>query len=371
MEDNPFIFGKIVEGPQFADRVDEKEELIRALSSGENVILYSPRRYGKSSLAAVVSNELKEKGIPVGSIDMEYISTKRALAERFVSTTHEAFHPRRKDFMDKLRDLKEFIPSIKVKPFEDLPMSIEFDAPSVDEEKALEKALQLPEIYGRKRKMVVVIDEFPFVVQNIGGDILHLLRGIMQTQKNVSYLFLGSSRSMMREIFDTKTSPFYRFGKKMYLDVIPRADFAHFIKDKFRDHTTTHELVESILDATGCHPYYTQQLCHEIWDILSEKETLTTELFNMAMDRVLTREKAVYLEILDSLPGTQMRMLKSIAEGWENPYSKDSLMALNMSSSTAQKAVKALIKKDLVSKKNGDLELEDPFFEIFVRRNVL
>ncbi len=371
---NPFIYGKIVKGDQFADREAERDELVRTLTSGENVVLYSPRRYGKSSLAAAVSNELKEKDVPVGIIDMEYISTKTALAEYIVSATHGAFHPMRKEFFDRLSDLKDYLPSITVKPFEELPMTIEFESPSVEEGKALKKALQLPEIYASKKgkTMVIIIDEFPFVVQNIGGDILNLLRGIMQDHTYVSYLFLGSSRSMMRDIFDTNTSPFYKFGKKMTLDVIPKEDFAEFIKDNFPQGTISEGSIQQILDTTRCHPYYTQQLCHELWDMLTveEEKEVTEDLLESAMERVLSSEKGVYLEILDSLPGTQMRILKAIAEGWDTLYSKNSLRELNMSSATAQKAVKGLIKKDVVTKKNGDPEVEDPFFAVFVKRNV-
>ena len=46
---NPFKYGKIVEGEYFYDREDELLRIKSTLSGGNNLVLYAPRRYGKSS----------------------------------------------------------------------------------------------------------------------------------------------------------------------------------------------------------------------------------------------------------------------------------------------------------------------------------
>jgi len=47
---NPFMYGKIVTGKHFFDRVDELKRILDTLEGGNNLVLYAPRRYGKSSL---------------------------------------------------------------------------------------------------------------------------------------------------------------------------------------------------------------------------------------------------------------------------------------------------------------------------------
>ena len=45
---SPFLFGPPVSGDQFYDREELGRELFRAVENGTNVLLYGPRRYGKS-----------------------------------------------------------------------------------------------------------------------------------------------------------------------------------------------------------------------------------------------------------------------------------------------------------------------------------
>ena len=68
---NPFVYGKLVKGNEFANRENEKRNLKIALKGGQNVILYSPRRYGKSSLAEVISEELQKEGVRVVKVNIE------------------------------------------------------------------------------------------------------------------------------------------------------------------------------------------------------------------------------------------------------------------------------------------------------------
>jgi len=61
--ENPFVYGKIVRGKYFADRKAEIAELINDITSDQNVIVFSPRRYGKTSLILEVLDRLKVEGL--------------------------------------------------------------------------------------------------------------------------------------------------------------------------------------------------------------------------------------------------------------------------------------------------------------------
>ncbi len=372
--ENPFVFGKVVKGEHFADRVTEIRELKKTLRAGQNIILYGPRRYGKTSLAEVAMEELKKEGFVVAKINVELITSKKSLAELWAGAIHTAFYPVKKRFFETISMLKEHFPSIKLKPFEDLPMSIEFDEPRINETRMLQKALALPQLYAERKKknVIFVVDEFPFLVKNIGGEILHLIRGIVQEHSEVAYLFLGSSRSMMQYIFDEKESPFYKFGKKMDLKTLPINEFATFIKEKFTraNIKIEDEKILKILEISSSHPYYTQQLCHEIWNIAFETKNVSDESIESAIAAIIENERSVYSQILEGLTSTQLRVLTRIGRGIEALYSKETLAELGLSSASVQKAVKALVEKDIVVKKNGRFEVEDPFLTRFIIKEI-
>ena len=47
---NHFVYGETVSGDNFCDRARETRELVADIKNGQNVIIFSPRRYGKTSL---------------------------------------------------------------------------------------------------------------------------------------------------------------------------------------------------------------------------------------------------------------------------------------------------------------------------------
>src|SRR3984893_6667967 len=51
-QENPFVFGEIIDDANFVDRTDELSQLLRDLADGQKVFLLSPRRFGKSSLVS-------------------------------------------------------------------------------------------------------------------------------------------------------------------------------------------------------------------------------------------------------------------------------------------------------------------------------
>ncbi len=58
--DNPFVYSSTVEGESFCNRKQELSELTEFCLSGQNVLVYAHRRYGKTSLITVLSNKLKK-----------------------------------------------------------------------------------------------------------------------------------------------------------------------------------------------------------------------------------------------------------------------------------------------------------------------
>ena len=110
-------------------------------------------------------------------------------------------------------------------------------------------------------RIIVVLDEFQEIL-DLDPRLDKKLRAIMQNQKNINYILLGSQESMMTDIFEKKKSPFYHFGELMRLGKLPRENFHKYLSERLKEcfPNNSNEIADHILDYTFCHPYYSQQL---------------------------------------------------------------------------------------------------------------
>lgn len=171
---NPFVFGVPVEGAHFTDREKEKREILDSLMAGQNLILFAPRRYGKSSLLReIVRGLYKDKFLPLW-IDVSEVSTVRGFLERIINQINE---------FSKAAKLAEFVKTTLPKFLSMFRVglgdfNITITAPSQAEldELSLE-ILDLSEKLAQKsnKKVIVVFDEFQDLLL-LGSDEKALLR---------------------------------------------------------------------------------------------------------------------------------------------------------------------------------------------------
>ncbi|WP_461864471.1 AAA family ATPase [Thermococcus sp.] len=361
----PFIYGRKVGREHFADREEELERLKIAMMSGQNVILYSPRRYGKSSLVSIALEELGDRIYPI-EVDCSGILTKKELAERISSSAIRTWKGRVEEFIRRL--FKATVPRIVIRK----NLGVEF---AVGEERvAFEEAVKLPkrlaEITGKR--VVVVFDEFQEVA-NLGKDVLPKMRAEFQKHENVTYVFVGSKQGMMREIFQSPSSPFYNFGMHMILRRIPEEKFRPFIEGKFRESgiEVSEGLISSLLRITKGHPHYTQMLCYRLWlnAILSGKNSASEEDLGRAVEEILNETGEFFEEIWDSLTINQRRILVAIARNEKDIYSRDFLNRYGFErASTVQAALRTLKEKELIVRENRGYLIENPLLGLWILR---
>lgn len=99
------------------------------------------------------------------------------------------------------------------------------------------------------------------------------MRSAIQTHEYISYLFVGSKRHLIHDLFSNPNRPFYRAGKIFPLEKIDPDHLGKFIVKRLKaaDVTIEQKAVELIVETTECHPYYTQYLCHILYDIMEER----------------------------------------------------------------------------------------------------
>ena len=346
---NPFKFGTVVDGAFFTDREKELQTIGQLLESENHLVLISPRRFGKTSL---VCKALLHINRPVVMINFQSVTTVTELAALLLKRIFKLYpFEKIKHAMVHFR----FIPTFSVNPMTD-GVDVTFQ-PGSDNNIVLEDVLMLIEKLGEKNKFVVVLDEFQEIVDLEKG-LDKYLRSVMQLQHNVNYIFLGSQESMMTEIFEKKKSPFYHFGVLMRLPKIPYDDFFRYLSKRFAPMVLEQpeQIAEEILSFTQCHPYYTQQLAFQVWNMLEQKNDVE-KLVDHAVDELTRLHDFDYERIWMAMNKTDRHILAVLAQNITSPLNSRS----GIPTSTAFSALKRLSRQGYVIK-NEKYEIDDPFF---------
>jgi len=200
------------------------------------------------------------------------------------------------------------------------------------------------------------------------------MRTHFQLHGNVSYVFMGSKRHLMQDIFRNKNRPFYRFGKHFPLGKIPEDEFADFIRKRFEEtgFQIDSEAINEILRATEDHPYYTQLLCHILWDRRREKNIVTKEDISEAVSEVFLREAHAFCDLWDMLPRKARQLLIALAKE-EGPqgqiFSNDFLRKHNLGpASSIQRAVAGLLREEVLEKADDGYQYTDIFFKRWLKK---
>ena len=380
MAENPFVFGTVVSGENFTDRKNEIEELVKDLTGKTNLIIFSPRRYGKTSLIFQVVKKLQKKGIICVYVDLYPVTNKAKFANIITSAMVQAKTGKIDEVVQVIRDL---IPPFKltVRPeimseINNSGIELELSKGKEDIDAYLTKLYDLPERIARKKKkrMVVIFDEFQEIAKIDGKEIENNFRTKIQQHKNVSYVFMGSQRHLLGQMFNDRNRALYRSGKPFNLYKIPENELKIFIKDKFQiDKIQVPEKnIDVILQLTGCHPYYTQQLCHEIWNHCKSRgiKIVKDTDVSKAIEQVMKNQNYAYTLLWDSIRGKQRILLYSIASsGNKRVFSSSFRDKYGLGApSTVARAAAALEEKGLIEKEENNYVISDTFFKEWLRQ---
>jgi uncharacterized protein len=373
---NPFRYGALALDEAFTDRERETAELKADALNGQDVVLFAPRRYGKSSLVWRVSQELIADGALVAHVNLMTTPTITQLAEKLAKTIHEDIASplfRAKERLRVFQGLR-VRPTVTVDP-EDGSLSFSFDSgPRVEDIRAtLERLLELPgQLAGeRKRQVVLIFDEFQEVVE-IDATLPRLMRSVFQEQPEVAHLYLGSKRHMMQRIFNDENEPFWRSAKQVELDVIEAGPFADYITRQFA--RTGKEIapaaIDAVLQTTHGHPYATQELCYFLWQDTQTGAAATPIKITETVFQVLNSEHAHFSLVWESASAHQRLLLRALAEEPGRPLAADYRRRHALpGASSVQRALGALERGELVMRRGSEAWINEPFLAQWLMLN--
>lgn len=366
---NPFYYGNEVDGDDFCNRVEELAELKKDVLSGLNVLLYAPRRFGKTSLLKKLKNDIEGDGIRVVYFDFFSVSSVEEFIQKYFDATAKILESNTDKIINLLKNILKIRPSISIKANQNGEISYGVSFAKAETNDVLEEALNLPLIYSKhsSKKVVVIFDEFQEIEQ---FELEKKFRSVIQTHgKNVSYIFCGSKKSIMNAMFSDKNRAFYKSVKRVAINEISFESWSDFASLKFKNSNkiVSKAQLRRIFELTSGFPYYMQQLLFAVWD-MCEKE-VADEMVDAALRLTLEREYDLYSFIWGSLTLNQKKAVKYIIQnGGQNLYSNDAMEKGGFAATTLKSAIESLIKKDICDKTKDTVYLVDPFMTEWVKR---
>jgi AAA+ ATPase superfamily predicted ATPase len=363
---NPFIVGKYLSDKYFCDRREETDFLRKQIENGRDVALISPRRLGKSGLIQhfFAQEDIKEK-YHVFFADI-YATT--SLAE-FVYTLgkeiYEQLKPQSTIWKEKFfQIITSFRVGFKLDAMSGAPS---FDLGLGD--------IQIPqttldEIFAyideSDKPCIIAIDEFQQIGEYPEKNVEALLRTKIQKCHRAQFIFSGSKRHVMSNMFNSPSKPFYQSAISMGLEPLPidiYADFANRLFDERGKHIKR-EAIEQVWRLYDGYTWFVQMIMNELFALTNVDETCLADRIDEARWNVIMAQEQSYKDLLSKLSPRQKMVLQAIAkEGVaQNITSGKFIKKYNLNSaSSIQSAVKLLLKSDLLTQTEKGYRVYDFF----------
>ncbi|MDQ1297072.1 MAG: ATPase 2 protein [Bacteroidota bacterium] len=361
---NPFITRGYLSPDYFCDREEETKRILAAISSRRNLTLISLRRMGKTGLLKHVKYQLEQSSGAFTVIYVDLLPTMNG--NEMLNSISSALYRIRKDernFLDRMLGFMSSLrPRLTVDPLTGEP-SLELKVESTTGLKSgFEQILRL--ISEIKQDIVFMFDEFQQIGKYPEKNIEAVLRSVIQEYPTVPYIFSGSSKHLLENMFMSPEKPFYQSTEVMYLDRIPEKDYKAFVKDLFGNgrRKLEDDLISKVFVWTRLHTYYVQYVFNHLF--MKSASVITDVDVNNLFHQILTDFEPQFINYRNLLPSHQFRLLKAIAveDGIAQPTSGNFISGNDLTSaSSVSTSLKALADKEMIVLDRDKWQVYDVF----------
>jgi AAA+ ATPase superfamily predicted ATPase len=368
---NPFITGGYVSEEYFCDRVQETKEVIRTITNGNNLAIISPRRMGKTGLIQhCFHQEEVQDNYHTFFIDIYATDSLKAFVYLLGKEIFETLKPKGKQFIDGFFSMISSLrPAFKLDSTTGAPT---FDIGLGEIHQA---DFTLEEIFNyleaADKPCIVAIDEFQQISQYPEANIEAVLRTYIQKCTNTLFLYSGSQRHLMQNIFFSSSRPFYQSVSFLQLEAIKEEEYIRFVRRHFNDHQKeiSEELVSKVYQLFEGHTWYIQNIFNELFSMTAENEICTSEMAKIVVENKIETYGPLFQTTLSLLPERQKEVLYAIAkEGKATAVTSGSFIKKHglLSQSSVQTAVKQLFDKEIITSDNNVYQVYDRFFGLWL-----
>ncbi len=368
---NPFVYQGYVSPTYFCDRTEETEELISNLQNGRNTVLISPRRIGKTGLIKNAFHHIMQTDKDARCIYIDIFATKNQhdFVELLTSAIAQEVMSKEKQAMKRLLEFfGSWRPVFSTDPITGQPtvsVSIEHTQTAVSLKNVFDYLKQ------SSREVYVAIDEFQQIAYYPETGTEALLRSYIQFVPNVHFVFAGSKRHLMSQIFYSPDRPFYQSTVSMGLEPLHEEIYYDFAKRFFegKKGTLSSEVFHDIYHRFDGVTRNIQLMLNRLYE--TEKNVVNLEQVNEAVRYIVNRSSVQYEELIGFFTDNQLSVARAVAnEGLVvSPQSNDFARRYDLpSNSSIKTAMDYLIDKDVVCRTPSGYRIYDHFFELWLKR---
>lgn len=371
---NPFVT-KGYAGPEyFCDRQKETKDLVQLLTNENNIALISPRRLGKTDLIRHCFNQSEiKKNYYTFLIDIYATSSLADFVSVFGKAILEELKPNGRKIWEG------FITAIK-----SLQQEISFDINGnpvwgIGIGHVSNPSTTLSEIFDYLNKAdkpcIVAIDEFQKITDYPdAGNVEAALRTYIQRCPNATFLFAGSKRHLMSEIFASPARPFYQSVITMGLSPISLEKYKEFAISQFEKNgkSIEKEVIEEVYQRFHGVTQCLQRVMNILYLFTDAGKKCEMNMLDEAINYLLNMLSDNFETQLSQMPEKQRNVFRAIAQ---EGMARNVLSGLFinkyrlMSSSSVSSALKALLEKDLITQEDGAYMVYDQFFAMWLLRD--
>lgn len=368
---NPFVYQGYM-GPEFfCDRTEETENVIAALKNGRNLTLISPRKIGKTGLIDHSFYQLKKDEKDAICLNIDIFATKNL--QEFVETLGRAVIEdaleREKSFVAKVLDFfKGLRPTITPDLLTGMP-TVSINVVPVQAEYTLKSILtHLNEL---NKPVYLAIDEFQQILEYPETGIEALLRSHIQHIHHVRFIFSGSKKHMMEEMFCAPNRPFYQSTQLMNLEPLHEEIYYDFARRFFeaKKGSLNRQVFHNLYSRFDGYTWYMQAVLNRLYEY--DKKVETDSQVAEAILFHLNTMAPHYQTITSFLTDNQFSLLKAIAlaEVVQQPLSGEFIKRFELPSASSVKAALAVLtEKDLVYQSTEGYIVYDRFLGHWLKR---
>lgn len=365
---NPFVFSHIVTDGYFCHR-DELQLLKNYMLNCTNVVLFSKRRYGKSSLIKeIFKNHINQDEYLTIYFDIFDMSSSNDFAYSFYKAVAKSF---KNDMQTVLQTLKAIFSRATFSATVTSNGEIEFK-PSLAHQsfdETMEDIFVNLSNYLKKhnKKAIIAIDEFQQIAAIKEKNIEATLRTYIQNIDNIGFVFSGSKKHLLTQMFTNYAKPFYAQATPLKLGSIPKNQFYVFVAEKFEktDKTIATEAFDALYEMADGESWLVQNICYHLWQ---SYKNIEKEHIDATINEIAAMSDGIYKMMFDNFSNTQKSALKIIVNHrGANLLSKEVLSLNDISKSSLVSALNVLLDREIIDKNENIYYINDKLFEIWLK----
>ena len=365
---NPFVLTGYVSPEYICDRQKETDKIISALLNGRNITLTSPRRMGKTGLIHHVFRNMQEDNdVKCFYVDLYQTDSLELLVKKLADTilgtldsTEDTIIKNVISFFKMLR------PVVTVDPMTGEP-GFKVDVEPGQGEYSLSEIFAYME--QSDYRCFVAFDEFQTIAGYADKNVEALLRSYIQRLTNVNFIFSGSQRHVLENMFASASRPFYQSTQMMPLGTIDKSAYYAFSSDMMRNNgqSIDEETFDYLYTKLSSHTWYVHTLLNRLYE--TGIETIDKATVDDILADILLENEGTFQTFLRLVTPIQAKVLHAVAtEGTIKEIQGKAFLTKYQlgAASTVKTAVKSLVGKELLLDNNGEYQIYDRFFGLWL-----